>query len=354
MTQSDIPVHSNNGNSHEAVSVLLVEDNAVNQLVARETLTRLHGLHCDVADNGRAALAQLRDASSAYHLVIMDCQMPVMDGYEASRRIRAGEAGAAHKDVPIIAMTANTGPDDRATCLAAGMNDYLAKPLDNDALSASLEQWLGRETSRYAKPTDIEDPAIRAAGIQWPDPLDCFDRDRADAGSARQATTYLQALRLFIQRYEELPEGITTLPENTLLDTVHGLKGVAGNLAIPALERSTRALEQARLDKGMTLSSMREDLRITLRNAIAEARSILAINTDDQADTPIRPFDEILGQLHPMLERGEWIPPETLGALRSAIEAEGNQPHQNALLDSIERFDYESALQEIDAISFRH
>jgi hypothetical protein len=117
--------------------VLVVEDNPVNQQVAGKMLTRL-GVRASVAANGAEALAILRRLS--YDLVLMDCQMPVMDGFEATRRIRAGEAGAHNAAVRIVAMTANAYAEDRQKCLAAGMDDYLVKPISLQALARHLSQ----------------------------------------------------------------------------------------------------------------------------------------------------------------------------------------------------------------------
>src|ERR1044071_4108391 len=105
--------------------VLLAEDNMVNQMLARRLLEKL-GADVAVAADGQAAIALL--AGKPFDVVLMDCQMPVMDGYEATRRIRAGAAGAAAAAVPIIALTAHALSDARDLCVAAGMSDYLTKP----------------------------------------------------------------------------------------------------------------------------------------------------------------------------------------------------------------------------------
>ncbi len=123
--------------------ILLVEDNMVNQMVAR-TMIQQQGLDCDIAENGSHALAALNavNQNEPYDLVLMDCQMPEMDGYEASRQIRQGHAGAHHKEVPIIAMTANAMMGDKERCLDAGMNDYISKPIEPEKLRNSIERWL--------------------------------------------------------------------------------------------------------------------------------------------------------------------------------------------------------------------
>ena len=118
--------------------ILLAEDNIVNQKVAVKQLARL-GIHADAVANGIEAIASLR--SVPYDLVLMDCQMPEMDGYEATRMIRAETAHAFSK-IPVIAMTANAINGDKERCLEAGMNDYLSKPVRPDELTQILLKWL--------------------------------------------------------------------------------------------------------------------------------------------------------------------------------------------------------------------
>ena len=121
--------------------ILLAEDNITNQLVAVKLLEKL-GCRADVAANGREALTALQ--SIPYDLVFMDCQMPEMDGFEATRRIRSGEAGPDRASIPVIAMTARAMQGDREKCLEAGMDDYLCKPVDVAALARVLDRWMGR------------------------------------------------------------------------------------------------------------------------------------------------------------------------------------------------------------------
>ena len=116
--------------------ILLVEDNPVNQLVAKGMLSKL-GCEVMVAAHGGEALRQL--AQHRFDLVLMDCNMPVMDGYEASRQIRQSELWA---DLPIVALTANAMPEERERCRTAGMNDYLSKPFRREELQALLDTWV--------------------------------------------------------------------------------------------------------------------------------------------------------------------------------------------------------------------
>ena len=122
--------------SERRARILLVEDNPVNQLVAKGMLGKL-GCEVIVAGHGGEALEQLEQA--AFDLVLMDCNMPVMDGYEASRRIRQS---GRWPDLPIVALTANAMPEERERCRAAGMNDYLAKPFRREELLALIDHWV--------------------------------------------------------------------------------------------------------------------------------------------------------------------------------------------------------------------
>ena len=119
--------------------VLLVEDNFVNERVAVYMLTKL-GHQVDVAKHGREAIDMLGKAG--YDLVLMDCQMPEMDGFEATRVIRDRSSAVIDHEIPVIAMTANAFPEDRVRALACGMNDFLAKPVDRSLLASMLDKWM--------------------------------------------------------------------------------------------------------------------------------------------------------------------------------------------------------------------
>ncbi|MBL4798502.1 MAG: response regulator [Oleispira sp.] len=134
--------HSNNivkQSGPNAPRLLLVEDNYINQEVALCILESI-GLTADVANDGEEALEILNQASAenSYDLILMDCQMPKMDGYLTTQNIRNGKAGAHHQQIPIIAMTANAMKGDSDKCFAAGMNHYLTKPFEADDFNSLL------------------------------------------------------------------------------------------------------------------------------------------------------------------------------------------------------------------------
>ena len=143
--------------------VLLAEDDPTNQQVARGILARM-GMHMDVVENGGDAIQALRRRS--YDLVLMDVQMPGMDGLEATQRIRDPETGARNPDIPIIALTAHAMEGDRERCLRAGMSDYLSKPVTLTALETALEKWLPGRPAPDPSDDSAEQPSTE------PDPSD--------------------------------------------------------------------------------------------------------------------------------------------------------------------------------------
>jgi signal transduction histidine kinase/CheY-like chemotaxis protein len=136
------PLPASADDDDAAVSVLLAEDDPVNQMVVEEML-KLLGCEVDVVGDGAAAWRAVADGS--YDLVFMDCHMPVMDGYEAARRIR-GDEQRRGGHVTIVALTADALDSDRERCLAAGMDGFMTKPVSSSQLSAAIERWTGRRT----------------------------------------------------------------------------------------------------------------------------------------------------------------------------------------------------------------
>jgi CheY-like chemotaxis protein len=124
------------------VSVLLVEDDPVNQMVVEGLLKRL-GCEVDLVGDGDAA--RRAAAASRYDIVFMDCHMPVLDGYAATRAIRLGEQRLGGR-TPIVALTADSLASDRARCIEAGMDDFMTKPVSSSQLAATIERWTGRRT----------------------------------------------------------------------------------------------------------------------------------------------------------------------------------------------------------------
>jgi CheY-like chemotaxis protein len=152
--QVQIPRHVSDTileNEFEGTVALLAEDNDANQMVATELLSRL-GIELDIANNGREAVEMARDNKGRYAAILMDMQMPEMDGLEATRTLRADPE---FRDIPIIAMTANAMRHDMDACLAAGMNDHVLKPIDRSALVQTLRRWLPRRAPALSSSTTV-------------------------------------------------------------------------------------------------------------------------------------------------------------------------------------------------------
>jgi CheY-like chemotaxis protein/HPt (histidine-containing phosphotransfer) domain-containing protein len=209
--------------------LLLAEDSLVNQRVA-VGLLEMRGHHVTVANNGKEALAAL--ARDTFDVVLMDVQMPEMDGMEATAAIRAGEAGTG-RHMPIIAMTAHAMKGDRERCLAAGMDGYISKPIQTDTLYQAVESM----AAAHAGPGPAEAPLLDPV-LDWAAALKRM-RGRAD---------HLQQIaRLFVEEAEvALPairEAIAAADGPRLRRAAHTLKGSAGCLAAKATVEAAECLE---------------------------------------------------------------------------------------------------------------
>ncbi|MDD0812625.1 PAS domain S-box protein [Curvibacter sp. RS43] len=224
----------------QGARLLVVEDNELNQQVAAELLTDA-GFVVELASNGREALEKLRQ--QPVDLVLMDMQMPVMDGLEATRAIRA-QPDTRH--LPVIAMTANAMDADRQRCLAAGMNDHLAKPVNPDDLWLALARWLAPQVPVGRQVSPLR-PAPSAISL----PTDIAGLDVA-LGLKRvmgKRSLYLSMLERFVASQsptlESLPQALAQGDLVLAERLAHTLKGLAGNLGASGLQQACGELELA-------------------------------------------------------------------------------------------------------------
>jgi signal transduction histidine kinase/DNA-binding response OmpR family regulator/HPt (histidine-containing phosphotransfer) domain-containing protein len=240
--------------------VLLVEDNPVNLMVGQRLLGVL-GTDCDAAGNGEEA--RLRMSAARYDLVLMDCQMPVMDGYTATRRWRELERDAGDgRHLPIIAMTANAMAGDRQKCLDAGMDDYLAKPVTRAELERSLHRWwhTGTAPSASAAPVRSETPAAAIANAATLAPMHPPAAHAAETASAStiddEVLDELRAVlggeldRLIRVFLDDAPRQIAALEEaavapdfEALREHAHSLKSASANLGAMQLSAAAKRVE---------------------------------------------------------------------------------------------------------------
>ena len=215
--------------------VLVAEDNRTNQMVAAGMLA-MNGCRCEFADNGRVAVEAVR--RERFDLILMDCSMPEMDGYEATAHIRTYEETLGLR-TPIVAMTANTQAGDAAKCLAAGMDDYLAKPITLVELRHKLERWLGRADAER----EVALPALEQDGADL-NPLDqgVFEKLRAVLGPALQQTIapFLEDTPAYLKL---LARAVQDGNADAARAAAHSIKGSSGNLGASALAQLAREAE---------------------------------------------------------------------------------------------------------------
>jgi two-component system, sensor histidine kinase and response regulator len=214
--------------------VLLVEDNVVNQKLARRLLEKL-GVQVTDADNGCEAVERLKQIP--FDAVLMDCQMPIMDGYEATAQIRRGAAGDTRCHVPIIAMTANALTGDRDRCLVAGMDDYVSKPVAPDLLRVALE----RSFARAAGAPRPKDSEHRWEGDEPNTPI--WDVERLLENIGDDPAFVAELIEVFLQTTAEKIESLATAQPAAIAGIVHAVKGAAANFHASHLAGRAAELE---------------------------------------------------------------------------------------------------------------
>ncbi|MBN2886398.1 MAG: response regulator [Chromatiaceae bacterium] len=246
--------------------VLLVEDNPTNQVVARGLLDKLGYRTLELASNGKQALSAL--SRQPYDLVLMDCQMPGMDGFEATARIRRGECGPLNAQVPIIAMTALAMLGDREKCLEAGMNDYLSKPMQPEALAEMLARYRPQEQT----PAPVRPSPRRAtlhAVFQEDELLARLMNDRELVGAVIP-----QFLIDLPARIDELCQCLDEKDIQAMAFKAHSIKGLAANIAAPGLKELATCLEEAArreaLDEARDLTKRLQEEFAALRDSLEQ------------------------------------------------------------------------------------
>ena len=333
--------------------ILLVEDNELNQEVALSLLADTP-LIIDVAENGAVALEKL--AQAHYDLVLMDMQMPVMDGLTATREIRKQPRFA---QLPIIAMTANAMTVDRDRCLAAGMNAHLAKPIDPDVLVASLRQWLPPRAQASGTGPGMPDAAgaagslaERLAGIPG---LDVATGLRLARG---REPLYLKLLQKFVDSEQQFVAQLAAaLDKNDLATAVnlaHTLKGVAGQVGAETVHGLAALLERS-LKEGEP-APVFDTLKLQIAELLDRLLPALSAALPPEPGgrpAPPAPLDPdrlqaLYAQLDQALEAADFEVGHTLAARRAELQPALGETYER-LCSLIEAFEFDQALQELRA-----
>jgi len=336
----------------EGMRLLIVEDNPINQQVARELL-RAEGAHVEVAGNGQLGVQAVANATDPFHAVLMDIQMPVMDGYEATKAIRQ-QLGLAN--LPIIAMTANAMASDREACLRSGMNDHVGKPFDLPHLVGVLLQHTRRNRTGAAKvpaPGDAAAPPDLPA-VNSTDPDGAIERL---GGNIQLYATVLESYLLELRGQADQLEALLASGDATaaarLLHTLKGLSATVGATYMSAMAKSLESAIQAGASE-QTLAPLRAQFREAVTGTLATMTPMVQSYAPSPAaqgtpaEVPALTVEETgrvllgLGELHGLLASADLRALEVharmldIGAL-AAVEAFAE------LTQAINRFDFSDA-----------
>jgi CheY-like chemotaxis protein/HPt (histidine-containing phosphotransfer) domain-containing protein len=224
--------------------ILVAEDNPVNQVVAARLLER-RGHRVTVAANGREAVAAVE--RERFDLVLMDVQMPEMDGFEATHRIRRPESAVLSHDIPVVAMTAHAMAGDRESCLEAGMDDYVSKPIDPRVLAEVIARWLSATPTSRPRPTPIRPVAAEPPADQTDVPT--YDHDGVLERLMGDESLVREVISMFLEdtprQMDALARALQAGDATAVRRLAHTVKGAAGNVGAQVVQAAALRLEQA-------------------------------------------------------------------------------------------------------------
>lgn len=376
-----------NFNWPEHYKILLVEDNQVNQMVATGILNEI-GLDVDIANNGQEALNRLQKTDQTYQLVLMDCQMPVMDGYQATIQIRQSSLEKVSNSIPIIAMTANAMTGDKEKCLAAGMDDYLSKPIDPDNLLSVLRKWLPEteqtshqvyklpdipeteteteteikiaaqaEQPNQDQPAAIVTETALEAMAEEPDQTPVvWDRDTALKRIMGQNDLLYALVDAFVADFPPMLQQLRAAVKSHDLAQVrfyaHSIKGLTGNLSALELQNNAMTLEKV---AEQNPDQLEQEMEI-LEQSSDRLNEVLKSFQYQQNNSDTGPSDDLelsdfLSSLYTKLKSGEYIDPEELTSLRYHNADPDLQQGLDLLLQQINQFDFAAAIDTLKEIN---
>ena len=327
--------------------LLLVEDNEINQTVAADLLERM-GIESAVAAHGEEALERLQE--SEFDGVLMDLQMPVMDGFEATRRIRRQ---ARFKELPVIAMTAAVLLRDREAAEAAGMNDHIAKPILVEELVEVLLKWLPHTGEPRSEPP----PPCPRDTSPLPQGLPGFDQARMEQLLGGNGALFLKLARQFHEQFnatgEQLDRHLAAAEFKPAADLLHALKGAAGNLGAMTLHHAAQALEGALRTESSegraALDTALEEVLASLAQLPEHARPCAPAEGEcERCDW--RRATTLFSEMRGLMAENRFIPPELLAELHAKIACRALRDRIEQLGRRVDTLDYDGATTILDTI----
>jgi|GEM_PF-2156374 len=327
--------------------VLLVEDNKINQQVARELLEK-SGLNVTIADNGYEAIAKV--AQKTFDLVFMDIHMPELDGIEAAKQIRSQ---SKYADLPIVAMTANAMEGDKDLSLASGMNGHITKPINPSVLVNTLIKWIKPKNTWSEKP---ESPDTRKE--TWLT-FNTINSDQGIKNVGGDSKFYLKILQEFADSNrnvaEQIKHDIVTGDYKKAFIAVHTVRGIAGNIAAFSLYEAAAQLEGAlRNETNNGVESFYLQFNESITNVLAELQVLAA----RPSNTPLLVGDDInreaaqllLNKLRILLDEANAEAGDLIMEINEILTTPLTGGLVNILIDQIENVDFDKALETLNQI----
>ena len=325
---------------------LVVEDNNINRQVAVGTLKKL-GLHADTASDGIEAIKAL--TCIPYNLVFMDIQMPGMDGYQATARIRDPKTGVLNSDIPIIAMTAHAMQGYREKCLSAGMNDYVSKPIDKTALVKVLKRWLSELTAPASEvqltPSPANKDIPKLSGIAVQEALMFLEMDFDSYKTYllafnKDAKNAIETLRNLVAH--NIPADVSAL--------AHKLVGAAGNLRAFQVQEAASKLEQA-AEQGQIPNPLVNELEKALQIFIDTVTPLGETESTDKAgNIDLDAAYQLVDKIEALITSSDIVEADSFANLERALGGSASPLALTKLKNSIQDFDYQTAHEAVKAI----
>jgi len=345
----------------QGANLLLVEDNEMNQELAMELLT-MNGLSVTLAENGQEALDEL--AKQTFDGILMDCQMPVMDGYTATKAIRAQDQ---YQVLPIIAMTANAMAEDKARVIASGMNDHIAKPINVNNMFTTMAKWITPKEPKARVTINSDSSANDSKETEIPIVLG-IDTEAGLAVTQQNKALYLKLLKRFASSYQNFEQlfvdAIQDSDDKAAIRCAHTLKGTAGNIGAKSIQSSAKLLEQACEDafetgtmkvNGEANEQIQRLLNEVLQDLVPVVEELSKLSTPAKVVTDSQVLDRvkikpIFAELEELIEDFDTDASDILEQLDPMFQGTEYYQQLSQLMEAVDAYDFDTAATIFEAL----